>query len=69
MTGQLTKGWGVEEKIKNLFGRLANWEDGRQVTPKKKKKKNHLIKFWMPGSFIEQGGVGGECEEVKSKDH
>ena len=37
-----------------LFRKLADREDGRFMS-----QNNHLVSFWMPGSFIEQrrGGV------------
>ena len=38
-----------------LFGKPADREDGRIVS-----QKDHLIRVWMPVSFIEQRGGGGE---------
>ena len=38
-----------------LFGKPADQEDGRLVSPK-----NHLIGVWMLVSFIEQSGGGDE---------
>ena len=39
----------VEARNTILFGKLADQEDGRLVTPK-----NHLIGVWMPVSFIDR---------------
>ena len=43
-----------------LFGKLADREDGGRGSPR-----NHLSRVWMPVSFTEQRGRGGE--EVKEK--
>ena len=37
-----------------LFGKLADGEDGRLMSPK-----HHLLRVWMPVSFREQRGRGG----------
>ena len=49
---------GVEARNTTLFGKLADREDGGLVSPK-----NHLIRVWMPVSFIAQRRGGDE--EVK----
>ena len=41
--------WDVEASNITLFGKSTDWEDGR-LRPQN----NHLIRVWMPGSFIEQ---------------
>ena len=48
---------------KGLFQELVDREDGR-LAPQN----NHLVRAWLPGSFMDQrrGGVGGE--EIKQKD-
>ena len=38
---------GAEARKTTLFGKPADWEDGRLVSPK-----NHLLWVWMPVSFI-----------------
>ena len=48
----------LRQGIAALFRKLADQEDGGPGSPE-----NHLIGFWMPVSFIEQTGRGGE--EVK----
>ena len=40
--------WGVEARNTTLFGKLADWEDGKLVSLK-----NHLIGVWMPVSFTD----------------
>ena len=49
MTGQLTERQSVEARNMTLFGQLADHEDNRQPS-----QNNHIIKVWIPGSFIEQ---------------
>ena len=48
----------LRQGIATLFGKPADREDGGLGSPK-----SHLIGVWMPVSFIEQRGGGGE--EVK----
>ena len=40
--------WGVEARNTTLFGKSADWEDGRLVP-----QNNHLVGVWMPRSFVE----------------
>ena len=49
---------GVEARNNNLFRKPADGKDGRLVS-----QNSHLIKAWLPDSFIEKGKGG---EEVKS---
>ena len=58
MTGQLTERGAVEAGNEILFGKLAEWEDGRLMS-----QNNHLARVWMPVSFL--GQRGGGVEEVK----
>ena len=55
---------GVEARNRTLFGKPADWEDGRL---KSYKKKNHLLRVCTPGSFIEQRWGEGGGEEAKPK--
>jgi len=48
----------VEARNRTLFGKLADQKDGRLIS-----QNDHLIGVWVPMSFIEQRGKGGE--EVK----
>ena len=47
-----------EARNMTLFRELADQEDGRLIS-----QNDHLIGVWVPTSFIEQRGKGGE--EVK----
>ena len=48
-TGQIAKRWGFGSRNTILFRKPADWEDGRLVS-----QNNHLIRVWVPVSFIEQ---------------
>ena len=48
----------IEARNTTLFGKPADWEDSRLMS-----QNNHLVRVWMPGSFIEQRTR--EVEEVK----
>ena len=52
----------IEARNTTSFRKPADIEDGRLVSPK-----SHLLGVWMPASFIEQRGRGGE--EIKKKGH
>ena len=47
MNQRLNQRQDVEIRNTSLFGKPANWEDGKVMS-----QKNHLIRVWMPGSFI-----------------
>jgi len=46
--GQITQRKDVEARNTTLFRKLADPEDDTLMS-----QKNHLIRVWMPGSFIE----------------
>ena len=48
-TGQIARRWGFGSRNTILFRKPADWEDGRLVS-----QNNHLIRVWVPVSFIEQ---------------
>ena len=49
MTGQLAERWDVEARNTTLFRKPADWEDDRLMS-----RNIHLIRVWMPVSFIER---------------
>ena len=53
-----------DEARKRPYSKKADQDNGRLVP-----QNNHLVKAWLPGSFLDQrlgcGGVGAECEETK----
>ena len=53
----------LRQGIATLFGKLADWEEGRLMS-----QNNHIIGVWVPFFFsLEKRRKGGE--EVKSKGH
>ena len=48
-TGQIARRCGFGSRNTILFRKPADWEDGRLVS-----QNNHLIRVWVPVSFIEQ---------------
>ena len=55
-----SKRWGVEARNTTLFRKLANWKDGRLES-----QSNHLVRVWMPGSFMKSGTENQWGTEVK----